>query len=134
MSTVVVETQTSPAELASWLRKGLALPDIVEDYEYYGYKDDVTRCYRGCCLFICLAGKEGSAATAHEKYFNWEFDFAQSLGISEELANRISNLHMDEVPAATIADALEQGTLDALIADETSDEGKDWFESQVSPN
>ncbi len=103
-------TRTSGAQLAAWIRTGLALPNIIERCDSFG--EQVDDDFRGCALFICLAGKLGSAAAAYRTARGCNIgDFADELEIDHDFADDISYAHCYGLTAIKIADRLEGGTV-----------------------
>ena len=120
------EERVTMIQVADWIEKGLALPNLTEDPSCYLSQDGEDGQYNSDVLGLALAGKMGSAVLAHqclgqrvEEEGNLvdEINIMQELlEISPELTFALDHLHCEEnVSAQELANRLRAGELECDV-------------------
>ncbi len=126
------EERVAMVRVADWIEKGLALPNLKEDYTCYLSKGGEDGQYDSDVLGLALSGKEGSAKQAlvvleeaggSHLLADETSIMAKLLGVSYELAFALDYFHSEEeVSAQSLANWLRAGELE-LEHDELEDLG-----------
>lgn len=99
--------------LADLILKGRSTPGVSENNGVFIGKDLRTKGYIACAIGMAYIGLIGDPKEAHRLY--WESDrigvspykfFAQELGVSMEMVEKVSYIHSCRTPAAVIADEI----------------------------
>lgn len=117
------EERVTMIQVADWIEKGLALPNLTEDPSCYLSQDGEDGQYNSDVLGLALAGKMGSAVVAHDHIcletedpnspVDETFLMAKLLGVSYALAFALDYFHSEEeVSAQSLANWLREGELE----------------------